>query len=261
MGAAEAPLLVVPAAREALSTAALARMHAAGREIAECYRVLEKAGLNIVGEVLRGHGTFYEYEHYPPDDVFDRETHAQYYYHAHRGGGLEHGHFHTFLRAKGMPAGCAPVAYDGPEAWPTGDDALSHLIAISMDDIGRPIGLFAVNRWVTGDAWYPAEHVIRMLDRFAIDHAFPSWPVNRWISAMLVLFRPQVEALVRHRDIVLARWQSDHPGVDVFEDRALEITGYLPISVEEEMDRLDRLLAARRRAGAPKSSPHSRRTP
>ncbi|GAB3478787.1 hypothetical protein GCM10027398_33990 [Azotobacter salinestris] len=28
-------------------------------------------------------------------------------------------------------------------------------------------------------------------------------------------------------------WQAVHPGQDVFEDRALEITGYLPISVED----------------------------
>ena len=35
------------------------------------------------------------------------------------------------------------------------------------------------------------------------------------------------------RDKVIAAWTAIHPGVDTFEDRNLEITGYLPISVED----------------------------
>lgn len=218
-----------------LPRARLEAMQTAGAEVLECLRVLDKAQLDLVSEVLRGQGTFYELEHYPTDDVFDRDTHAQYYYHAHRGMSGEHGHFHTFLRAPGMPAGMAPVAYSGGEAWPAGDDAISHLIAISMDAFGRPLGLFAVNRWVSGEAWYPGEEVIRMLDRFAIDHAFPSWPVNRWIGAMLQLFRPQVEALLRHRDAVVEAWRCAHPDSDVFEDRRLEITGEFAIGIDAQI--------------------------
>jgi len=210
-----------------------ASMRAAGAEVRECYRVLKKAGLNVVGEVLRGQGDFVELEHYPRDDVFDAETHGQYYYHAHRGVDAEHGHFHLFLRAGGMPAGSAPIDYPlASAAWPRGEDALCHLVAISMDAWGYPIGLFCTNRWVTNEAWYPAEQVIAMLDRFAIDHAFPNWSVNRWLTAMVRLYRPHIEALVRERDAVVAAWQREHPGADVFEDRGLDITGYLPISAE-----------------------------
>jgi hypothetical protein len=101
-----------------------------------------------------------------------------------------------------------------------------------MDSYGFPIGLFATNRWVTGETWYRCEDVVLMLDRFAVDHAFPSWPVNRWITAMLVLFRPHIEVLLRHRDTVIALWQQGAPDDDVFENRDLETTGYLPIDVE-----------------------------
>ena len=214
--------------------ARLEAMRAAGAEVLECLRVLDKGGLDLVSEVLRGQGTFYELEHYPTDDVFDRDTHAQYYYHAHRGAG-EHGHFHTVLRAPGMPERVAPAPYSGEELWPRGDESISHLIAISMDAFGRPISLFAVNRWVSAEAWYPAEDVIRMLDRFAIDHAFPSWPVNRWIGAMLQLFRPQVEALVRHRDTVVDAWRHSHPDSDVFEDRRLDVTGEFAIDIDAQI--------------------------
>jgi hypothetical protein len=214
----------------ALPKAQRQRMLAAGAEILECYRVLRKGGLNVVGEVLRGQGEFVEYEHYPAGDVFDDDTASQYYYHAHRGG--EHGHFHTFLRARGMPDGVAPL--DCPQAserWPAGADAHSHLIAISMDAWGFPRSLFATNRWVTGETWYPCEDVLRMLDRYVIDHAFPSWPVNRWIAAMMVLFRPHIEILLRGRDLVIEAWQRRDPARDVFEERALEVTGELPIDV------------------------------
>lgn len=99
-----------------------------------------------------------------------------------------------------------------------------------MDAWGFPTGIFCTNRWVTDETWYLAEQVIAMLDRFAIDHAFPNWCVNRWLSAMLRLYRPHIEALIHQRDTALAEWQMLHPGIDIFEDRTLEITGYLPIS-------------------------------
>ncbi len=221
-----------------LSRMQLKRMADAGAQIIEYYRALQKGGLNIVGEVLKGQGEFYELEHYPKDDVFDGETHSQYYYHAHRTGADENGHFHTFLRQPGMPAGLSPVPYTGPEPWPKGNNALSHLVGISMDAYGFPIGLFATNRWVTAEAWYKAEDVIVMLDYFKIDHAYPSWPVNLWISAMLALFRPQIEALIRQRDQVIAGWECRYTGVDVFEDRELELTGYTAINVEQQIRRV-----------------------
>ena len=87
-----------------LSVPTLRQMLAAGSEAQECCRVLKKGGLNLVGEVLREQGEFVEYSHYPADDVYDEESRAQYYYHAHRPG--EHGHFHTFLRVgNGNPDG------------------------------------------------------------------------------------------------------------------------------------------------------------
>ena len=223
----------------------LEAMRTAGLEIVECKRVLVKGGLNVVGELLRGAATFVEYDHYPQDDVFDAESGAQYYYHAHRGLAGEHGHFHTFLRAPGMPSGAAPSAAPHAEPWPSGDEALAHLISISMDAYGAPIGLFAPNRWVAGDTWYPARDLIAMLDRFRIDHANPSWPVNRWLSAMFVLFRPQIVDLLIERDRVIEAWRDKLPGEDVLELREIEILAHLPISVELTLGALDTTLARR----------------
>ncbi len=223
------------AAIDSLERERLEDMLVAGYEIVECYRVLAKGGLNIVGELLKDQGTFYEFDHYPKGDIYDEEFSSQYYYHAHREDQDEHGHFHTFARAGAIPEGVQPVAYDGDEPWPTGDEALSHIISISMSPPGFPLGLFATNRWVTAEAWYRAADVIDMVDRFRIDHANPSWPTNRWITAMMCLFKPQIAALLEHRDLVLEAWVRDHPGVDVYEDRELEITGWLPVSVDDQL--------------------------
>ena len=240
-----APPALAPPPLDSLPRARLEAMRAAGLEIVECQRVLHKAGLNVVGELLRGSGTFYEHDHYPQNDVSDAQSHAQYYYHAHRGLEGEHGHFHTFLRRAGMPAWVAPLDVLHAEPWPSGDEALAHLIAISMDPYGKEIGLFAPNRWVAGDAWYPARDVIAMLGRFRIDHAWPSWPVNRWLGAMFVLFRPHIERLLLERDRVIGAWREKLPAEDVFELRELEILAHMPVSVERTLAEVRAALGGR----------------
>lgn len=225
----------------------LARMAAAGAEVLEVERVLERTSDNVVGELLRHQGTFYEWDHYPKGDVHDGHSHGQYFYHAHPGSArdAEHGHFHTFVRVKGMPVYIKPARRKQQANWPQGDDALCHIIGISMDPAGKPLRLFSANRWVTGETWYRAEDVHELVDRFEIDHAQPSWPTNRWVTAMVQLFWPQVMTLVRARDATVAAWQRVNPGADVLEDRRLEITSQVEISVEAQIKAVKAALAAR----------------
>jgi len=215
------------------------QMVTAGHEILECQRVLHKGGLNLVGEVLRGQGQFFEMEHYPQDDVFDKDNGSQYYYHAHRGP-LEHGHFHTFLRRAAIPSTAHPIDWPlATEAWPQNEQAVCHLVAISMDAWGAPISIFTTNRWVTAESWYPAEDLAQWLPRFRIDHAWPSWPLNRWLTAMLQLYQPFIKGLLHHRDAVMREWIQQHPGEDVFEDRNLEIIGSLTVNPEQLISDLE----------------------
>ena len=239
---------------DSLSRGELQAMAEAAREVMNCQRVLAKTGDNIVGEVLRGAGTFYEWRHYPPGDVYDAEFHAQYYYHAHpedeRVSG-EHGHFHTFLRPLGMPSGIAAAAVPDSREQGGDNDALCHIVGISMDRAGLPIRLFTTNRWVTGETWYSAPDVVRMLECFVIDHARPSWAVNRWITALLRLFRPQIVKLLESRDAEIARWREKRPGTDVYEDRELEVVSEHWVSIEDQIARIELALAkARRRENA-----------
>jgi hypothetical protein len=215
----------------------LRMMLAAGEDVLEVFRVLTRTDDNVVGEVLRHQGTFYEWDHYPKGDVYDRKSHSQYFYHAHSIGGRnrEHGHFHTFVRAKGMPRGTKPVNRPDRSQWPSGNDALSHIVGISMDAKGLPIRLFTTNRWVTGEAWYKARDVIKMIGLYTIDHAQPSWPTNRWVSGMVRLFWPQIILLIQARDLSVEAWEKQNPKQDVFEDRGLEITSRADIDIDAQI--------------------------
>lgn len=228
-----------------LSRAELQRMADAGARAVDCMRVLAKSGSNLVAEVLRGQGEFTELEHYPPDDVYDPETHAQYYFHAHPPEGrprADYGHFHLFLRPDGTPGHVRPASGAGL-APPAGERAgPCHLVAISMTRDGLPERLFTTNRWVTAETWHSASAAIDMLDRFVVDLSYPSWPLNQWLTAMMVLFRPQVATLLIERDRVIDAWRSDHPTIDVFEDRRLEITSAVDISLREQLEWLDEAL-------------------
>jgi hypothetical protein len=240
-----------------LGRAALEAMAAAGSELVECRRVLAKSGDTILGEVLAG-AVPAAWQHYPQDDVYDPESHAQYFYHAHPPGERmagEQGHFHTFLRPRGMAPGTRPLILpelaiaDSPAApagpavpqpnQGAGNDELSHLVAIAIDERGEPYRLFTTNRWVTGETWYRAEDVIAMLDRFAIDLARPSWPLNRWLTALFRLFRPEMAELLLARDAAIMSWRRRHRGrVHVFDDRRLEIASAIDIDVGEQLARV-----------------------
>lgn len=200
-----------------------AMAEAAGR-VQECRRVLAKTGATVVSEILKDQGAFVPWDHYPAGDVYDRDSGAQYYFHAHppedraNAWGAEQGHFHSFLRPEGLA---------GPA---------THLIALSMNGCGDPVRLFTTNAWVTGEAWRPAEEVIGLLDRFTVDQALPSWPVNVWLTNMLRLFRPGIEDLLRRRDAALADWQRKH-GQDraaALADHGLEVTSILEIDVDRQ---------------------------
>jgi hypothetical protein len=236
----------VPGWLEDLPRETLAAMLHAGREVLEWRRILAKTGDNVVGIVLRHAGPFYILDHYPKGDVFDPDSHAQWYYHAHdkndRPG--EHGHFHTFMRSRGMAEGVEPAALPDFHPREQTNDLVSHLIALSMDRSGWPIGLFTTNRWVTGETWYAAHDVAGMLDGFDMKIDKPSWSVNRWLTGMLRLFRPQIEELLQQRDERVRQWRLQNPDVNTYEDRRLEVTSQLPIDVDAQVRLLEERLGS-----------------
>ena len=219
-------------------------MRDAGERVLECHRILDNTDDNMVGELIKNVETFYEWNHYPDGDIYDSISHSRFYYHAHPPEGRpgEHGHFHTFIRPKGMPDDVKPAAVPDYEAPEDPDDNLSHIIAISMDNAGLPIKLFTTNRWVTGEVWFTAADVHRLIGLFQIDHAQPSWPVNLWITSMVQLFDPQIRALVLARDRTVSDWADQHPGTSVFKNQELEVTSEMDIDIDAQRTAIEAAL-------------------
>ena len=159
----------------------------AAQEAAYCERLLAKSGENVLRETLRD-APVTAWEHYPAGDVFDPESGGQWYYHCHLppADAVEHGHFHCFVRPDGAK---------GP---------VHHLIAVGVDAYGKLHRLFTVNQWVVGDNWLDAEPSIALLPRFDMQLAKPSYLVNRWLTAILTQYQPEIEQLIRKRDVAIA---------------------------------------------------------
>ncbi|MDF1653636.1 MAG: hypothetical protein P1U34_00840 [Coxiellaceae bacterium] len=203
--------------------------------IESCYEVLKRSGSNIVWEILRQSDKFLQWNHYPKGDVYDKQTHSQYYYHAHEPDDKrlpEHGHFHLFVRKKGMPKHIQPAIITNDTIKPEDQDDICHIIAISMDKKGFPTRLFTTNRWVTGETWYDANATCELVDLFNISHAWPSWPTNLWLNAMVQWFAPEIKQLIQQRDEVVAHWQSEVPDHLIYENRNLEVVTHMDIEIE-----------------------------
>jgi hypothetical protein len=238
-----------------VTAAEITGMKAAAAIIGEIRAELAADDGGILALVAAGGKALAEWQHYPADDVYDGQSHAQYFYHVHppaQRAPREHGHFHTFLRAEGMPSGVAPLVLpetavaDATPAPPHAPlkrgkrDEVSHLAAIALSAHGEPIRLFTTNRWVTGETWYRADDVIRMLDCFRVDAVDGPALLNRWVSALMALFRPQVVHLLRLRDDAVMGWRRRRRA-NVFEDARLEVTSSLDIDLDAQLAVLDRL--------------------
>ncbi|MCY4478764.1 MAG: hypothetical protein OXB97_02595, partial [Rhodospirillales bacterium] len=118
-------------------------------------------------------------------------------------------------------------------------------VAISMGSKGEPLRLFTTNRWVTGETWYRADDVSKVIGRFVIDHARPSWPTNRWVVAMVRLFWPQIILLLKARDQVIENWATQNPSKDTLEDRRLEVVSQAEVDIEAQIAAVRAALDAR----------------
>jgi hypothetical protein len=222
--------------------------------IRECRRVLAARGGSVVREALAGAGRTDDWRHYPDGDGYDPLSHAQYFYHRHAADETgEHGHFHLFLRAEGMPREASPLLLPEsaianlptpPQAAPSKRgvrDEVSHLVAIAVDTAGQPVRLFTTNRWVTGETWYRADDVIRMLDCFTLEAAEPACVLNAWLTAMVGLYQPEIATLLRRRDEAVMDPIRRRRRIDVFEDPKLEIASSLAIDLDARLAEADRI--------------------
>ena len=256
----------------------------AAATLRECRAALAARGTTVIGEATSrdaagSPGDIIDWRHYPAGEVYDPSSHAQYFYHRHPdvyhrhpapsrkrpAPPHEHGHFHLFLRGEGIPAGITPLVLpelavaNAPAPRQSAplklgrSDEVCHLVALAVDGRGEPLRLFTTNRWVTGETWYRAEDVIRMLARFRVRGDHPSALLNRWIGALVDLFQPEIAGLLKARDQAILeqrwRWRGN-----VLEDPRLEIASSLDIDLDARLARVeDSADAAAAATGAPRA--------
>ncbi|MEN9868613.1 MAG: hypothetical protein RL748_4203 [Pseudomonadota bacterium] len=207
----------------------LQKMQQGGRMLLEAQRALAQRGQTVLSKVGPKDGKFSLWDHYPADEVSDRERGFHYYYHSHRITAQEHGHFHLYamLHADGS----APTP-DNPLAEGEGP---SHLLAIAVDPQGLPTRIFSANQWVTQGHWLPAETLLPRLENFGIDNARHWAQVTRWLSGFVQLFWPQIETLLKARDVQVAEWRGDTDWEKFWNDQSVEILNYIPLDLERQL--------------------------
>lgn len=203
----------------------------AGLAIQEIQESLKAEGIHLIERLLQGkpHDTG---EHYPwQGGVLDQRHNSQYFYHSHDDYYDEHGHFHTF-------------AYHQRQ--------LVHLVALGHDDTGKLLSLYTFNRWSTGDAYFPADGLKSILQKFNMesDKKFDS-RVNAYVQNVLTLFRAEIEMLFEERDETFEDYREDHGGESPFEDRSLEITSDLKVNIPQQIKLLQAELDRRAVEGEP----------
>ena len=215
---------------DALSGGDLRRMSRAASEFLDLVSQAYEARRPILAELL-GDGSFLQWEHYPPDDLFDPKARVLTFYHAHSPEdrqSAEHGHFHCFVE-------CSEVSSDTPAlAKPrkrTGR-RLCHVAGVSVDMSGVPTGLFIPNQWVTGEWLYPAPVASGLMRRFSRVGKSASRPLQ-WIARLITLFEPQLDALLRERDRQLG---SGRGAGRRARDRSLEILAETAIDIDGQIE-------------------------
>jgi hypothetical protein len=209
----------------------------AARTVIETITMMAQQGRPLMQRVLPGDGAHY-WEHYPDDDARDSQTLSRWYYHVHSPGERdpgEHGHFHLFLHRSQIDPAATPWARPAE-----GEDALAHvthIAGLSIDRQGVPISWFTTNRWVTDEFMYPAQTMIAHLDRYSVDHTPEDGAVNRFLTAMVALYRDEIGELLIERDKRLAELSAGEEGREVF-DAGNDVLSVRPIDLDAKIESL-----------------------
>ena len=179
--------------------------------------------------------------HYPEKDARDTFCKSRWYYHVHAPGSRdpeEHGHFHLFLHRTQLPHGLEPKVWP-----PQGEDCkahVTHVVGLSIDNAGIPRAWFTVNRFVTNEFLYPADVMIDHLPDFSVDHTQEDDLVNRFVTAMVALYREEIAVLLRERDMHQAQLVAQHGESEAYEKASgVEVLSQIPIDLDVKLGSLN----------------------
>lgn len=169
--------------------------------------------LSVIGEARQ---LVAERKYPDPALVFGAGDWRAYYHFHDTEQANEHGHFHVFTRA--------------------GEDAVewAHVAALGMDAQGQPLRWFAVNAWVSRDAWLPSGSLADAL--IELGAAADDELLAAWLASMLGLYADELAALWQQRDEAVARAANGRALAEVLQDRALYELGARPIDLQSRLE-------------------------
>ena len=164
------------------------------REAAEllfqCLLEMGQQESNPVLQVLSNTLDIEQKRKYPEDLLQFNGMGWRAYYHCHSNKDdinhlfeAEHGHFHIFIRLT-----------EKPVTW-------THVVSLSIDDMGQPLRWFMVNHWVTAEDWLAAPLLSEKLQN--IPFAEQNTLLEQWLLSMVALFKNEIMGLLISRDKVL----------------------------------------------------------
>ena len=180
------------------------------------------------------------WKHYPEKDARDAKCKSRWYYHVHAPGSRdedEHGHFHLFLHRSQLPEGLEPKVWP-----PQGEDAkahVTHLIGLSINTVGIPRSWFTVNRFVTNEFLFPADVMIEHLPDFNVDDTQEDDLVNRFVTAMVALYREEIAELLTQRDAKQAELEAEHGEAGYEKASGVEVLSQIPIDLDAKISGMD----------------------
>lgn len=209
----------------------------AGRTVIETIMAMAQDARPLMQRVLPDNDVHF-WAHYPDDDARDEDTRSRWYYHVHAPGDRdpgEHGHFHLFLHRTQIDSSARMVVQPAE-----GEDAaahVTHIAGLSIDHQGIPVAWFTTNRWVTDEFMYPAQTIIDHLDRYCVDNTPEDHQVNRFLTAMVALYRDELAAMLLARDDKLSAIAAGGKGDEAYEtDNAILST--VNIDLDAKIDTL-----------------------
>ncbi|MDH5360768.1 MAG: hypothetical protein OEX03_09400 [Gammaproteobacteria bacterium] len=153
----------------------------AAESVYECLLEFGQQCINPALAVIGDAEAFQSGRHYPEPYLDFSAQGLRTYYHSHSHplqAEDEHGHFHLFAD--------------------TGEGCWTHLAALSMDQQGQSRRWLSTNRWVTDECWKAATGM-QGFALPAVDSSKLSL-VERWLYAMLILYRQELNQLWQQRD-------------------------------------------------------------
>ena len=180
---------------------------------------------NPVLQVLNNTLEIQQQKKYPEGLLQFNGTGWRAYYHCHANKEdinhlfeAEHGHFHIFVRLT-----------EQPETW-------THVVALSIDDMGQPLRWFMVNHWVTGETWLAAPELATRLQH--LPFIKQNSLLEQWILSMVALYCDEINALLNQRDGALSSGGISETEEKFKQDRQYYLLAEQAINLQNKLEQV-----------------------